>query len=59
MGTLLVNIESSNGSTTELLYICKGVSGMYLPQTALKRLNILNNSFPEEPLPAVNAAIFW
>ena len=53
IGTLLVDISSSKGHTTELLYICEGVSNTYLSQTALKRLDILRESFPEDP--SVNA----
>ena len=56
MGALLVEITTAHGRTTELLYICNGVTSTYLSQTALKRLNILNNSFPGEPFSSINAA---
>ena len=45
-GTLIVDISSGRGTTTELLYVCDKVSGTYLSQTALKRLGIINNTFP-------------
>ena len=33
-------------TTTELLYVCDKVSATYLSQTALKRLGIIDNTFP-------------
>ena len=48
-GTLIVDITSSGGHTTEILYICEKVHGMYLSQTALKHLNVIEPQFPAAP----------
>lgn len=55
IGTLLVDIMTANGQTKKLLYICEGVTNTYLSQTTLKRLNILDNSFPKDP--SINATV--
>lgn len=45
-GALIVTIESVFGKTTEMLYICDKVNGVYLSQTALKRLHVIHQNFP-------------
>ena len=45
-GALIVDIHCSSGQTTEILYVCDKVKGIYLSQTALKRMNIIDKNFP-------------
>lgn len=46
-GVLIVDIISPRGTTTELLYVCEKVSGIYISQSALKKMNIIKETFPE------------
>ena len=45
-GALLVEIECPSGKTTEILYVCDNVNGIYLSQTALSWMNIIHKNFP-------------
>jgi len=45
-GVLIVDIKCSSGRTTEILYVCDKVKGIYLSQTALKRMHIIDKNFP-------------
>ena len=46
-GVLLVDITTPRGKTTELLYICDKVSGIYISQSALKKLGVIQKTFPD------------
>ena len=47
-GTLLINVTSDHKNTTELLYIYNNVKGFYLSQTALRQMNVIKNTFPDQ-----------
>ena len=44
-GALIVNISHGQHSSSEILYICQQVNGIYLSQTALKKLQIIPEEF--------------
>ena len=46
-GVLLIEFSLHGHSSTELLYICDNVTGLYLSQTALKNLQLIRQNFPE------------
>ena len=46
-GVLFVDITTPRGATTEMLYICDKVSGIYLSQSALKNLGVIKKTFPK------------
>lgn len=45
-GALVTDITLNNIKTTEIMYICDNVSGIYLSQTALKKLGMIEEDFP-------------
>ena len=53
-GVLIVDITSSSGTTTELLYVCEKVSGIYISQSALKKMKIIKETFPETRIATVS-----
>ena len=52
-GALLVEIECPSGKTTEVLYVCDKVNGIYLSQTALKRMNVIHKNFPSAAVSSI------
>ena len=46
-GTIIADISHGTRKSTEIIYICEQVKGVYLSQTALKNLNILSSDFPK------------
>lgn len=48
-GALMVDIQCKSGKTTEPIFICNDVKGIYLSLNALKNLNIIKRDFPSCP----------
>ena len=51
-GVLFVDIFTNTKQTTQLLYVCENVSGMYLSQSALRELDIIHETFPNSTVAA-------
>ena len=55
-GALVVNLLHGASTSTEILYICPDVKGIYLSQTALKNLKVLDKDFPYPQKSSMSAA---
>ncbi|XP_057299519.1 uncharacterized protein LOC130630139 [Hydractinia symbiolongicarpus] len=47
-GAIIADITVGTSTTTEIVYLCDKVKGFFLSKTALKKLNIVHSTFPEQ-----------
>lgn len=48
-GAIIADIHVNSITITEMIYVCDCVKGLFLSQTALKKLNLIHQNFPHSP----------